>query len=37
MTALYKNADTPVAEAPAVSEIQPVEEPLPVSEIQLRR
>ena len=32
--ALSKNADTPVAEAPAVSEIQPEEEPLPVSEIQ---
>ena len=32
-TALYKNADTPVAEAPPVSEIQPEEEPLPESEI----
>lgn len=33
-TALYANADPSVAEAPAVSEIQPVEEPRPVSEIR---
>lgn len=32
-TALYKNADTPVAEAPDVSEIQPVEEPMLESEM----
>lgn len=34
-TSLYANADPSVEEAPVVSEIQPVEEPLPVSEIQL--
>lgn len=32
-TALYKNADTPVAEAPDASEIQPVEEPMLESEM----